>query len=585
MAEEGAAGLRAWLADRLPSYLVPTAWVELEALPLLPNGKLDRRALPEPEAGAVEEAYVAPRTPTEEILAGIWSDVLGVERVGAREDFFALGGHSLLATRMTARVRQAFGVELPLRALFEAPTVGGTAERVEALLREGSGTDAPPLERVDRSGPLPLSFAQQRLWFIHQFAPGSAAYNMPHPLRLRGALDVGALERALTEIVRRHESLRTVFAPGAEEASQVVLPAEPMALAVVDVSALPEGAREEEVRRRVAEESMRPFDLERGPLVRALLVRAGAEEHGLLFTLHHIIADGWSLGILVSEVTELYGAFSEGRESTLPELAVQYADYAAWQRAWLSGETLERHLAWWREQLAGAPPLLEVPTDRPRPPVMRDAATSVAFDVPGELAGALQALARREGGTLFMVLTSAFQALLGRWSGQEDVVVGTPIAGRSRLETEGLIGMFVNTLVLRTRLEGSFRETLARVRETTLGAYAHQEVPFEKLVEELRVERSLQYTPIFQAVFALQNLEEGELRLGGLELAPLAGGRSRPSSTCGSPPCTRARGSAPSFPTAATSSTPRRWSGWRGISASSWRARWPTRTPRCRGSR
>ncbi len=520
------AELRAYLADRLPPYLVPTAWVGLDALPLLPSGKLDRRALPDPEESAAETEYVAPRTPTEEILAGIWAEVLGVERVGASDDFFALGGHSLLGARMVARVRGALGVELPLRALFEAPTLSGAAARVEAALREGAGGDAPPLVPTPRDGrPLPLSFAQQRLWLLHRLAPASAAYNMPHPLRLEGALDVRALRRSLDLLAARHEPLRTVFTEAGGEPAQDVRPPSPVALPVVDVSRLPAEARGRETRRLAAAESLRSFDLARGPLMRALLVRAGGEEHGLLFTLHHAVADGWSLGVLTREVSQAYPALAGGRAPSLPPLPVQYADYALWQRAWLSGEVLERHLDWWRGQLAGAPPLLDLPTDRPRPPVMGEAAASVAFDLSAELTDALRALARREGATLFMTLLAGWQALLARWSGQDDVSVGVPVAGRSRVELEGLIGMFVNTLVLRSgvRPDAGFRALLARVREATLGAYAHQEVPFEKLVEELEVERSRRHTPLFQVSFALQNMELGEPALGGLRLSPLGG--------------------------------------------------------------
>ncbi|MET0398243.1 MAG: non-ribosomal peptide synthase/polyketide synthase, partial [Longimicrobiaceae bacterium] len=525
-ADPSAAELRAYLANGLPPYMVPAAWVRLDALPLLPNGKLDRRALPDPDDAAARAEYVAPATPTERELAEIWAEVLAAERVGATDDFFALGGHSLLATRMISRVRRAFAVELPLRALFEAPTVAGTAARIDAMRRAGEGEDAPPVLPVPRDGtPLPLSFAQQRIWFLQELEPESAAYNMPHPLRLEGALDVPALRRSLDTLAARHETLRTVFARAEGEPVQAVLPAGRVPLPAVDLSGLPDDARRRETRRLAAVEALRPFDLARGPLMRALLVIAGAEEHGLLFTLHHVISDGWSLGILVREVSELYSALAGGREPALPALPVQYADHAVWQRRWLAGGAMERQVAFWRGQLAGAPPLLELPTDRPRPAVVTEAGARVAFELPAELAGALDALSRREGATLFMTLMAAFQALLGRWSGQDDVVVGTPIAGRTRAETEGLIGMFVNTLVLRTRLDGrpTFRELLARVRETTLGAYAHQDVPFERLVEELQPERSLQHTPVFQVTFAMQNLAMEELRLGGLRLASLGG--------------------------------------------------------------
>ncbi|HEX2077189.1 MAG TPA: amino acid adenylation domain-containing protein, partial [Longimicrobium sp.] len=365
-AEAPTAELREHLRGRLPEYMVPSAFVVLEVLPLTPNGKVDRSALPEPEAGSGAGAYVAPRGAVEELLAEIFAGVLEQERVGVEDDFFALGGHSLLATRVVSRVREVLGVELPLRALFEAPTVAGLAARADQALREGSGLAAPPLVPVPRDRPLPLSFAQQRLWFIDRLEPGSAAYNMPFPLRLRGVLDVRALEQALEELVRRHETLRTVFARVDGEPVQVIREPAPVALEVTDLRDLPEEEREGEALRVVAEEAAGPFDLEAGPLLRSCLLRLGDEEWVLLFTLHHIVSDGWSLGVLVREVCELYAAFREGREPALPELSVQYADFAAWQRVWLTGEVLERQLGWWREALSGAPPLLEIPTDRPR---------------------------------------------------------------------------------------------------------------------------------------------------------------------------------------------------------------------------
>ncbi len=524
--EIGAVELRAWLRERMPEYMVPAAVLVLDALPLTPHGKVDRRALPAPESFGADGEYVAPRTPAEEVLAGVFAEVLGAARVGVHHHFFDLGGHSLLATRVVSRVRGALGVELPLRALFEAPTVAGLAERVDALLRAGTDTDAPPLVPVPRDRPLPLSFAQQRLWFIDRLQPGSPAYNIPFALRLKGALDVGALERSLAEIVRRHETLRTRFATVDEEPVQVVDPAGPVAIPLHDLGDLPETAREAEVRRLAVEEALRPFDLAAGPLLRAVLVRAGADDHTLLFTLHHVVADGWSMQVLAREVSGLYAAFTEGRDPALPALPVQYADFAVWQRGRLSGDVLEAQLAYWRGRLADAPPLLELPVDRPRPAVQGPRGESAAFALPVETSRALRALSRREGATLFMTLLAAWQLLLSRYSGQEDVSVGSPVAGRTRLETEGLIGFFVNTLVLRTGLAGDppFRELLGRVRETTLGAYQHQEIPFERLVEELAPERSLTHTPLFQVMFSLQNNERGELRMGALEAEPLAGG-------------------------------------------------------------
>ncbi|HLL48171.1 MAG TPA: condensation domain-containing protein, partial [Longimicrobiaceae bacterium] len=504
--------------------MVPGALVALEALPLTPNGKVDRRALPAP-AAALDGAYAAPRTPVEEVLASIWAEVLGLERVGVDESFFERGGHSLLATQVVSRARQALGVDLQLRALFEAPTVAGLAAQAEAALA-AEHPAPPPITRRADEGPSPLSFAQQRLWFIDQLHPGSATYNIPTALRIRGALRPGVLERALTEIARRHEALRTVFGSAAGEPVQRVRAPAPVGVPVTDLRGLAAGAREAEVLRLAREEAARPFDLARGPLLRASAARLGGAEWAVFFTMHHIVADGWSMGVLVREVSELYGALGEGREPRLPELPVQYADFAAWQRAWLTGEVLEAQLAWWRERLDGAPPLLELPTDHPRPQVQDARSATVRIDLPAELSRALEALSRREGTTLFMTLLAGLQVLLARYSGQEDVSVGSPIANRTRLETERLIGFFVNTLVMRTDLGGdpSVRELLGRVRAGALGAYQRQDVPFERLVEELAPERSMAHSPLFQVLFALQNADAGELRLGRLEMEPLAAG-------------------------------------------------------------
>ncbi|HEX2093814.1 MAG TPA: condensation domain-containing protein, partial [Longimicrobiaceae bacterium] len=451
-------------------------------------------------------------------------ELLQVERVGVEDDFFALGGHSLLATQVISRVRDAFGVELPLRALFEEPTVAGLARRIEALLGDGVGA-APPIERVGREGPLPLSFAQQRLWVVDRLEPGSAAYNMPGALRLRGGLDVAALRGSLDGLVRRHEALRTVFVEQDGAPVQVIHTAAPMALPVVDLRGVPEA--EQEAGRLCAEEAVRPFDLGRGPLLRSMLVRLGGADHVLLITLHHVVSDGWSMGVLVREISALYAAYSQGEEPCLPELAVQYADYAVWQRGWLSGGVLEAQIRFWKEKLAGAPPLLDIPTDRPRAAGRSARAASHRFELPAVVSRELRALSRREGATLFMTLLAAWQALLGRYAGQEDVVVGSPIAGRSRRETEGLVGFFVNMLTLRTELEGdpTWRELVGRVREGALGAYEHQELPFEKLVEELEVERSLAHTPVFQVTFALERTTARDgLALGDLTVERFGGG-------------------------------------------------------------
>ncbi|MET0398037.1 MAG: AMP-binding protein, partial [Longimicrobiaceae bacterium] len=516
-----AAALRAHLRTMLPEYMVPAALVRLDALPLTPSGKLDRRALPAPEAGA-GAGYVAPRGATEEVLAGIWGEVLGMERVGAEDGFFELGGHSLLATRVVSRVGRLFGVALPLRAIFEAPTVRELAVRIEALRSAGT-SPAPPMERVPRDArsALPLSFAQQRLWVVDQLEPGSAAYNMPHALRLRGALDVAALRAALDALVNRHETLRTVFAEQGGAPVQVVHPPAPVALVERDLRELPEAEREAAAERLAAGEALRPFDLGAGPLLRCTLLRLGDAEHVLCFTLHHIVSDGWSRGVLIREVSALYGALSRGEEPRLPELPVQYADYAVWQREWLRGDVLEAQIGFWKERLAGAPPLLEIPTDRARLPGQSPRAESHPLMLPSALAGSLRELSRREGATLFMTLLAGWQTLLGRYAGQEDVVVGSPISGRNRHEIEGLIGFFVNTLALRADLSGdpTWTGLLGRVRAATLDAYDHQELPFERLVDELSAERSLAHSPVFQTIFTLVQAAGGDERLVLGELA------------------------------------------------------------------
>jgi amino acid adenylation domain-containing protein len=514
--------LRAHLRGALPEHMVPWAFVPVASLPLSANGKLDRRALPAPEPVPGSGAWVAPRTPVEEVLAGIWAEVLGCERVGASDDFFALGGHSLLATRVVSRVRAALGAELPVRALFEAPTVAELAARVQAARRDGTAP-LPPVAPVPRDGPLPLSFAQERLWFLHRMDPESAVYNLPTALRLTGALDVAALERALGEVVRRHEPLRTTFAEVDGGAVQVIHPFAGFALPVHDLAGVGGDGPGAEAGRRAADEAARPFDLAAEPPFRAALLRLEAGEHVLLLTLHHVAGDGWSTGVLARELSALYAAYHQGRESPLAALPVQYADDAAWQREHLRGPLLEGALAWWRERLAGAPALLELPTDRPRPAVRTHHGALEPVELPAPLADRLRALARAEGATPFMVILAAFQALLGRHAGSDDVVVGSPVAGRTRREVEGLVGFFANTLVLCADLSGdpSFRALLGRVREATLGAYDHQALPFEKLVEALRPERSLGDSPLFQVTFALDQGEAAWRDLGGVRVREL----------------------------------------------------------------
>ncbi|HZH14313.1 MAG TPA: condensation domain-containing protein, partial [Archangium sp.] len=369
------------------------------------------------------------------------------------------------------------------------------------------GLQRPDLRPVARTGELPLSFAQQRLWFLEQLEPGLPTYHIPLAMRLEGALDVSALERAFQELVHRHESLRTTFRSTGTEAIQVIHAEASLPLPLADLSALPQAQQEAEVRRLAEEEAQRPFELTRGPLLRVTLLKLADTQHVLLLTMHHIVSDGWSMGVLIREVAALYQAFTAGQPSPLPALPVQYADYAAWQRNWLQGDALETQLAYWRQHLTGAPQVLELPTDRPRPAVQSHRGANLSVRLPADLSRAVNALAQREGATPFMVLLAAFNAVLSRYSGQQDITVGSPIAGRTHADTEGLIGFFINTLVLRTRLEGnpSFRELIGRVRQVALGAYAHQDIPFEKLVEELKPQRSLSYSPLFQVMLVLQN--------------------------------------------------------------------------------
>jgi len=515
--------LRAFLQRELPDYMMPAAFVVLDALPLTPNGKVDRKALPTPERSAADgAAYVAPRTPTEEILAGIWAEVLDVERVGVEDNFFELGGHSLLAMRVVSRVRQALFVELPLRDLFAAPTISGLAAQIEALRTESRPVlTVPVLKATAEAGPVELSFAQQRLWVLDQIEAGGAAYIIAGALELRGALDAPALERALGALVHRHESLRTLFVNLDGHPRQVVSEPGAWTLPVADLRG--EVNAREHLRTLVREEASRGFDLARGPLFRAQLYRLAPDTHVLLLAMHHIISDGWSLGILNRELCELYGRFCRGEAVALPVLSFQYRDFARWQRSWLEGEALEGLLSHWRSRLAGAPQVLELPADRPRPPVESQRGASYAFRLPLELAQALRGLARREGATLFMTLLSGFTLLLSRYSGQQDLLVGTPVANRSRAEIEDMVGFFVNTLVLRVDLSGdpSASQFLARMREVCLDAYAHQDLSFERLVEEMRPERDLSRNPLFQVMFALQNAPLRPLELPGLTLRPV----------------------------------------------------------------
>jgi len=514
--------LRRFLAAELPDFMVPSAIVLLDALPLTATGKIDRAALPAPErpAGA-EPSFVPPATPLEALLADVCAEVLGIERAGMRDNFFALGGHSLLATQLVSRLEQEHGVGVTLQMVFDAADLAALAGRIE----EAGSTEA-PARRIPRRppglAPIPLSFAQERLWFLDRLAPGGTAYNIPLALRIDGELAPERLAAALCEVVRRHEALRTTFRELEGRPEQVIAEtgAGEWNLPRVDLSALPAGARDAEARGLAQAAAERPFDLAAGPLLRAALLCLARGEHALLLGMHHIVSDGWSMGVLVREVTALYGG-----AAALPELPLQYADFAVWQREWLQGETLARQVGFWRERLAGAPQDLALPADRPRPPAPSFRGARLRFTLADAAAAPrLATLALRQEATPFMVLLAAFHALLGRVTGQTDLLTGSPIANRNRPELEPLIGFFVNTLVLRGDLAGdpAFGELVARTRGTALAAYAHQDLPFERLVEELRPERHLARNPLFQAMLAVQNAPLGRIEVPGLAFSPLA---------------------------------------------------------------
>jgi len=520
--ESGAASIRGFLADRIPSYMVPTSFVFLETFPLNQNGKVDRRRLQEDALVPGRQdsrTLVPPRTDLEVTIAEIWVGLLGVPEVGIHDDFFALGGHSLLATRVVSRVRSELGLELPIRSIFESPTVAELARRVEVLAASAPGTDGPLLVPVSRECDLMPSFSQERLWYLDRLHPGSAVYNVPVKVRLTGTLDVDALERGLDHTIQRHEALRTRFVPQDGQVLQLIDDVSDGHLEHVDLSNLTGTGRDAELSAQVLAESCRPFDLETGPVFRATLFRLCGDEHVLLLTIHHIACDGWSVSVLLEELAALYRAQLARAQNSLPALAIQYADFASWQRAFLQSAVRRERLSFWRKQLHGAPTVLELPSDRPRPIEPSLDGAWFYLDVASPVAALLLELSCRGGATLFMTLLAAFGVVLSRHTGQDDLLVGSPIAGRNRKETEGLVGFFVNTLPLRMSLVGDppFLEFLRRVREVALGAYRHQDVPLEAIVEELEPERAEDLCPLFQVAFVLQNTPGQDLQLAGLE--------------------------------------------------------------------
>jgi len=518
--------LRAHLRRKLPDHMIPAAFILLAELPLTVSGKVNRRALlpPRPEQLEKQENFIGPRTPTEEIVAGIWADVLKIGNPDVNDDFFALGGHSLLLARLAARIREAFQIDLTLRDFFEAQTVAGISERIEAMRRAADGFEEAPPIPIPRTGALPLSFAQERFWFFDQLEPNSGAYNISRVLRLAGTLNRHALQRSLDMIVARHEVLRTSFLVDEGRPVLSIAPRATLEIPLFDLSDQPSAAKDEKVNELAREDTVRSFDLAQGPLLRLALVKLGDAEHVLLLTMHHIVSDGWSIGVFMNELVKCYNAMTTDARPDLPVLTVQYVDFVAWQRQRLGGSALQKRLDYWRNQLAGAPAVINLPLDRPRPALRSFRGARQTLAISTEVTRKLKALARRERATLFMTLLAAFQSLLSCLTNQDDVVIGSPTAGRDRRELEFLIGYFVNTVVLRGKFPGDpgFVDTLRRTREVALGAFAHQDVPFERLVEELKPARGLQYNPLFQVWFVFQNAPTERRELKGLTVESLA---------------------------------------------------------------
>lgn len=517
--------LRRSLQEKLPNYMVPATFVMLEALPLNPNGKVDRRALPAPDAigSKLESAFVAPRIDTEALLADIWSKVLGIEQIGIYDSFFDLGGHSLLATQIVARIRKTLQTDLPLRTLFDHPNIAGLAVQVRAFREAQQGLQAPSVVPVSRDQKLPLSFAQEQLWVVDQLAPGNVAYSIPATARVKGSLNLAVLQQCFDTLLQRHEIFRTTYTHGPEHPIQIVHPTQTFPLTIIDVRDSP--TPEQEAQRMATEATRQPIDLTKSPVVRGFVFQLADEEYGMLMLMPHIVVDEWSTGIILGEMQELYEAFSQGESAALPELPIQYADYAYWQRHWLRDEVLEATLAYWRQQLADVPASLDLPTDRPRPPVQTFRGGDVTAPLPQPLFEDILALGRQSGVTPFMTLLAAFKTLLYRYTNQADIVIGTPIADRGLLEVEELVGYFLNVLPLRTDLSGNptFLELLERVREVCLAGYAHQNLYFERLVQELQPERDPSRNPLFTVMFVFRrNYPMADVETSGLTVSYLS---------------------------------------------------------------
>ncbi|ODG96161.1 non-ribosomal peptide synthetase [Nostoc sp. KVJ20] len=520
---DSASTLKHFLQEKLPHYMVPAVFVILDSLPLTPNGKVDRRNLPgcDRTRPALEETFVAPRSPIEKTLAVIWAELLALEEIGVNDNFFQLGGHSLIATQILSRVREVFQVELSFHHIFENPSIAGLAQLIEQHSQLEQPLQRPVIQRIEREGLLPVSFAQERVYFIQQLAPESSAYQFQATMRFKGQLNVAVLQQCLNEIVRRHEIFRTTYPAVNGRLFQIIHPASPISFRVIDLQTFPESEREAEVQRLVEAEVQKPFDLNQLPLVKWVLLRLSDQEHLLLHIEHHITHDGWSFNVFLGELLELYQAFCLGNPSPLTEPILQFVDFAHWQRQWVKSQKAQTQLTYWQQQLSGSSPLLELPLDRPRPPEQTYNGDQIRVELPINLCESLRVLSRQEGVTLFMTMLGAFLVILHRYTGQNDLSVGTAVANRRMHEVEKLIGMIVNNLVLRTDLSGNptFRELLDRVRQVTLEAYNNEDLPFDKVVEVLKPIRNLSHNPLFQVMFSFHDSPMPDLSLPGLDIS------------------------------------------------------------------
>ena len=513
--------LREELSKILPYYMVPSLFVRLESMPLTPNGKVDKKALPEPEGNfELINEYVAPETEIEKKLTSIWQELLGVEKIGIQDNFFELGGHSILVTQVISKIRTEFNNELPLNTLFESTTIQTLSKRINAdRLNEGH---LKPIPAIIRKGDIPLSFAQERLWFIDQYEH-NASYNMPLAAKLFGGLSISVLEKALTTIINRHEVLRTNFVTTNNGPKQVIQESASSNLEIVDLSHLSKEAANKQILDSINKESQKTFDLAKDSLIRFILYTVNEEEFVLFINHHHIITDGWSFSILINEITQIYEAYSNGKPSPLTDLPIQYADYAIWQRAYLEGERLQKQATYWKGKLEGVA-ILELPTDKPRPKEQTFNGNTVCIHLNKCITNKLNLLSQGNNATLFMTLLSIFKILLNKYAGQSDICVGSPITNRTREEVEGLIGVFVNTLAIRSDVDTElrFNEFLGRIRAITLEAYDNQDIPFEKVVDIVQPERNLVYSPLFQVMMVLQNNPRGELKISRLQYEDVA---------------------------------------------------------------